>query len=135
MRGQSDYGAIGGFEAEMPTRGFDTIVGHEQAKLRLRQVVRLLQAPTTLDGAPVALPKGMLLYGSPGTGKTMLAKALAAEAGLPFIAVTGPQLLDVAMIKAVPRARKFAPSVIFIDEIDSLGVRGDHGAESASTSC
>lgn len=126
----SDYGGAGGFEAELPTLGFDAIYGHEQVKQRLRQVVRLLAGPASIGGALVALPKGMLLYGSPGTGKTMLAKALAAEARLPFIAVTGPQLLDLDMIRTLfQRARKFAPSVVFIDEIDALGVRGDHGAD------
>jgi cell division protease FtsH len=130
VRISSDYGGSGGFETEMPKQGFDAIYGHEHVKQRLRQVVRLLSRPATIAGAPLALPKGMLLYGSPGTGKTMLAKALAAEAELPFIAVTGPQLLDLAMIRSLfQRARKFAPSVVFIDEIDALGVRGDHGAD------
>ena len=130
VRVSSDYGNAGGFEAELPTLGFDAIYGHEQVKQRLRQVVRLLSGPAMVAGAPLALPKGMLLYGSPGTGKTMLARALAADAALPFIAVTGPQLLDLEMIKALfQRARKFAPSIVFIDEIDALGVRGDRGAD------
>jgi cell division protease FtsH len=130
VRVSSDYGGAGGFETDMPKLGFDAIFGHDHVKQRLRQVVRLLASPATLAGTPLALPKGMLLYGSPGTGKTMLARALAAEAGLPFIAITGPQLLDLAMIKTLfQRARKFAPSVVFIDEIDALGVRGDHGAD------
>lgn len=130
VRVTSDYGKPGGFVTELPTLGFDAIVGHERVKQRLRQVVALLQVPATLNGSAVALPKGMLLYGSPGTGKTMLARALAAEAALPFLAVTGPQLLDVELIKTLfQRARKFAPSVIFIDEIDALGVRGERGAD------
>ena len=72
----------------------------------------------------------MLLHGQPGTGKTMLAKALAAEADLPFIATTGPQLLDKELIRTVfKRARKFAPCLVFIDEIDALGVRGAGGVD------
>lgn len=130
VRVQSDYGNTGGFVTELPKQGFDAIFGHQHVKQRLQQVLRLLQQPASVGGAPLALPKGMLLYGSAGTGKTMLAKALAAEARLPFISVTGPQLLDLDLIRTLfQRARKFAPSIVFIDEIDALGVRGAHGAD------
>ncbi|MES2901573.1 MAG: AAA family ATPase [Pseudomonadota bacterium] len=130
VRVTSDYGTAGGFEMELPSRGFDSVAGHERVKARLAQVVKLLQAPAMINGAPVALPKGMLLYGAPGTGKTMLARALAAEARLPFISVTGPQLLDLGLMKSLfQRARKFSPSVIFIDEIDALGTRSERGAD------
>lgn len=130
VRVQSDYGNAGGFATELPKQGFDAIFGHQYVKQRLQQVVRLLNQPASIGGAPLALPKGMLLYGSAGTGKTMLARALAAEADLPFISVTGPQLLDLDLIRTLfQRARKFAPSIVFIDEIDALGVRGAHGAD------
>ena len=70
------------------------------------------------------LLKGMLLYGPPGTGKTLLAKAFSAEAELPFISITGVELLQLDKIKKVfAKAKEYAPSIIFIDEIDTIGMR------------
>lgn len=126
----SDYGAEGGFTVEVPHQKFDEVFGHTHIKQRLTEVVRLLKNPAHGAENVIGLPKGMLLYGRPGTGKTMLAKALAAEADLPFIAVAGPQLLDVDLIKTMfQRARKFAPCLVFMDEIDALGVRGQGGKD------
>lgn len=72
----------------------------------------------------------MLLHGQPGTGKTMLAKALASEARLPFIAASGPQLLQIDTIRDIfRRARQYAPCLVFLDEIDALGVRGRGGLD------
>jgi len=72
----------------------------------------------------IDMPKGMLLYGAPGTGKTMLAKAFAHEADLPFISTTGSEILDVEFMKIIfKRAREYAPAIIFIDEIDAIGTR------------
>lgn len=126
----TDYGRDGGMTIDMPTQKFADVFGHTHIKGRLSEVVRLLKQPADAAGNAIALPKGMLLHGRPGTGKTMLAKALAAEADLPFIAITGPQLLDISLIRAVfKRARKFAPCLVFIDEIDALGVRGAGGVD------
>lgn len=124
----SDYGDEGGMTLEIPRSRFDDVFGHTLVKQRLAEVVRLLKQAPDGTNNPIGLPKGMLLFGQPGTGKTMLAKALAAEADLPFISVSGPQLLDINLIKTVfKRARKFAPSLVFIDEVDALGVRGSGG--------
>jgi cell division protease FtsH len=126
----SDYGNEGGFTIEVPHQKFDEVFGHTHIKQRLTEVVRLLKNPAHGTENVIGLPKGMLLYGRPGTGKTMLAKALAAEADLPFIAVTGPDLLDIDLIKTMfQRARKFAPCLVFMDEIDALGVRGQGGKD------
>jgi cell division protease FtsH len=126
----TDYGRDGGMTIDLPTQKFADVFGHTHIKGRLSEVVRLFKQPADAAGNAIALPKGMVLYGQPGTGKTMLAKALAAEADLPFIAITGPQLLDIDLIRAVfKRARKFAPCLVFIDEIDALGVRGAGGSD------
>lgn len=125
---QRDYGVEGGFAVEVPQLQFKDIFGHEVIKDRLSEVVRLLK-----DSSPrntLSLPRGMLLHGQPGTGKTMLAKALASEAGLPFIAVSGPQLLHIDTIRNIfRRARQYAPCLVFLDEIDALGVRGRGGVD------
>ena len=127
-----DAGRDGGISIVMPDLKFQQIFGHTHIKDRLSEVVRLLQQSQSQASSAISLPRGMLLYGRPGTGKTMLAKALAAEAELPFIAVTGPQLLDIRLIKTVfRRARQYAPSLVFMDEIDALGVRGKGGSDEA----
>lgn len=126
----SDYGRDGGISIDLPQSSFEQIFGHHYIKDRLQEVVRLLKPNAGTDSKAISLPKGMLLHGRPGTGKTMLAKALAAEAGLPFIAVSGPQLLELDLIRQVFRlARKYAPALVFMDEIDALGVRGKGGAD------
>lgn len=133
VKGHRDYGGDDGFTVEIPDLRFDDIKGHARVKERLRQIVRVLDpAPAEAARWRGAPPKGVLLYGRPGTGKTMLAKALAAEAGLPFIAAAGPQLFDTRYTHAIfARARRFSPSIVFIDEIDALGVRGAGGADPA----
>ena len=127
----NDFGNEGGISIEMPQLKFNDIFGHSYIKDRLQEVVHLLKQNDASKTNQISLPRGMLLYGKPGTGKTMLAKALAAEADLPFILINGPQLLVPANIKTIfRRARQYAPSLIFIDEIDALGVRGTGGNDS-----
>jgi len=105
----------------VPDVKFDDIAGHVKAKKRLNEIARLLKNKDKLAVFNVDAPKGMLLYGPPGTGKTMLAKAFANEAELPFISTTGSELLDIDFIKRVfKRAREYAPAIIFIDEIEIL---------------
>lgn len=125
---QRDYGVDSGLVVEVPQLWFKDIFGHDIIKDRLAEVVRLLK--DTNPQNELSLPRGMLLYGQPGTGKTMLAKALASEAGLPFIAVSGPQLLQIDTIREIfRRARQYAPCLVFLDEIDALGVRGRGGVD------
>ena len=123
-----DYGVEGGLAVEVPQLRFKDIFGHDVIKDRLAEVVHLLK--DTSPRNELSLPRGMLLHGQPGTGKTMLAKALASEAGLPFIAASGPQLLQIDTIRDIfRRARQYAPCLVFLDEIDALGVRGRGGLD------
>jgi ATP-dependent Zn protease len=115
-----------GLVFDIPNISFDDIAGHHKAKERLREVINFFKEPQQLDSFGIKPPKGMLLYGPPGTGKTMLAKAFAKEAGLPFISVTGLELLQANKTKDIfTRAKEYAPAIIFVDEIDSIGRRED----------
>lgn len=114
-----------GLVFDIPNVSFDDIAGHTHAKRRLLEVINFLKEPKLLKDFNVQPPKGMLLYGPPGTGKTLLAKAFSAEAELPFISITGVELLQLDKIKKVfAKAKEYAPSIIFIDEIDTIGTRG-----------
>jgi cell division protease FtsH len=114
-----------GLVFDIPHISFDDIAGHHKAKQRLREVINFFKEPKRLDTFQIAPPKGMLLYGPPGTGKTMLAKAFAREAELPFISITGLELLQPEKTKKVfAKAKEYAPAIIFIDEIDTIGKRG-----------
>ena len=123
-----DFNGDGALVFEVPAIGFDDIAGHHVAKARLTEVVEILKNPNKLATFGTSIPKGMLLYGPPGTGKTMLAKAFAKEAELPFISTTGTEILSIELMKKLfKRAREYAPSIIFIDEIDAIGRRENGG--------
>ncbi len=114
-----------GLVFDIPNVSFNDIAGHHKAKERLLEVIKFLKEPKLLSDFNVQPPKGMLLYGPPGTGKTLLAKAFSAEAELPFISITGVELLQLDKIKNVfEKAKEYAPAIIFIDEIDTIGKRG-----------
>nr|WP_306174701.1 AAA family ATPase [Alteromonas stellipolaris] len=123
-----DVGISGGINMDFPNIAFSDIAGHKYIKSRLGEVASLLKQRNTLTELAVSMPAGMLLYGPPGTGKTMLAKAFAHEASLPFIACSGTDILSESFISSIfERARKYAPCIIFIDEIDALPSRGTMG--------
>ena len=114
-----------GLVFDIPNISFDDIAGHHKAKQRLHEVINFFKEPKRLESFNITPPKGMLLYGPPGTGKTMLAKAFAKEAELPFISVTGLELLQPDKTKQIfAKAKEYAPAIIFIDEIDTIGKRG-----------
>lgn len=120
-----DFAGQGGFQVEMPDIGFSDVLGHELAKARLRQTAKLLRKQHQLASLGVSVPRGVLLYGPPGTGKTLLAKAFSSEADMPFVAVTGTEMMDPDFVrKLFIRLRRYAPATLFIDEVDALGRRG-----------
>lgn len=114
-----------GLVFNIPNISFENIAGHHKAKQRLREVINFFKEPKQLESFNITPPKGMLLYGPPGTGKTMLAKAFAKEADLPFISITGLELLQPEKTKQIfAKAKEYAPAIVFIDEIDTIGKRG-----------
>ncbi|KAK4340946.1 hypothetical protein RND71_039447 [Anisodus tanguticus] len=121
---------------------FDDFAGQEYIKRELQEIVRILRNEDEFQDKGIYCPKGVLLHGPPGTGKTLLAKAIAGEAGLPFFAANGTDFVEMFVGVAASRvkdlfssARSFAPSIIFIDEIDAIGSKrggpdiGGGGAE------
>jgi len=118
---------------EVPKVKWEDIGGLEEAKQQLREAVEWpLKFPEMFEKLGIRPPKGILLFGPPGTGKTMLAKAVATESGANFIAVRGPEILskwvgesEKAVREIFRKARMYAPAVIFFDEIDSIApIRG-----------
>lgn len=109
-------------------QGFDDVQGIDHAKKSLQQMVRYLKNPEKLSKMGGKPPKGALLSGPPGTGKTMLAKAVAKEAGVPFFSINGSDFVEMYVGTGARRARQLfedarahSPCIIFIDEIDAVG--------------
>src|SRR6202521_2488603 len=108
------------YSTERPSTTFDDVAGYDGVKLEISEVVDFLKTPARFKEIGARIPKGILLVGPPGTGKTLLARAVAGEAGVPFIAVfVGVGGSRVRYLFAT--ARKQAPAIVFIDEIDSIG--------------
>lgn len=113
--------------------GFSDIAGNENAKRDIEHMVKGMLEPERYEDMGAKLPRGILLYGSPGTGKTLMAKAIAGESGLPFYSANGSDFVELFVGMGAKRvrnlfeeAKKNAPCVLFIDEIDSIG--GKRGA-------
>jgi len=136
MAGMGGPGGMGGFgkskaEVQMvPDTGvtFDDVAGCDGAKLELSEVVDFLKQPEAYTANGCQIPRGVILDGPPGTGKTLLAKAVAGEAGVPFIAISGSEFVEMFVGVGASRvrdifgqAKKNAPCIIFIDEIDAVG--------------
>lgn len=131
-------GGIGGFgrsgakiiEAERPTTRFGDVAGYEGVKQEIDEVVDFLRDPGRYAAAGAKPPRGVIMVGPPGTGKTLLARAVAGEAAVPFLSVTGSGFVEMFVGVGASRvrdlfdeARKRAPSIVFIDEIDAIGGR------------
>jgi cell division protease FtsH len=115
---------------------FADVAGVDEAKAELQEVVEFLKDPKKYGRLGARIPKGVLLVGPPGTGKTMLARAVAGEAGVPFFSISGSEFVEMFVGVGAARvrdlfeqARQKAPAIIFIDELDALGrARGAGGA-------
>jgi len=121
--------------SEKPKTKFDDVAGVEEAKEEVQEIVDFLKYPARYVEIGAKIPKGVLLVGSPGTGKTLLAKAVAGEAEVPFFSVTGSSFIEMFVGVGAARvrdlfeqAKKDAPSIIFIDEIDAIGKSRASGA-------
>ena len=111
---------------------FSDVAGEDEAKENLSEIVDYLHDPSKYKEIGASMPKGILLVGPPGTGKTMLAKAVAGEANVPFFSISGSEFVEmfVGMGAAKVRdlfkqAKEKAPCIVFIDEIDAIGQRRD----------
>jgi cell division protease FtsH len=113
---------------------FKDVAGNNEAKQDLEEVVEFLKYPKKFEGVGAKIPKGVLLVGPPGTGKTMLARAVAGEANAPFFSISGSEFVEMFVGVGASRvrdlfnkAKKNAPCIIFIDEIDAVGRRRGSG--------
>lgn len=113
---------------------FKNIAGTEEAKQDLEEVVEFLKFPKKFEHVGAKIPKGVLLVGPPGTGKTMLARAVAGEAGVPFFSISGSEFVEMFVGVGASRvrdlfakAKKNSPCIIFVDEIDAVGRRRGSG--------
>jgi cell division protease FtsH len=113
---------------------FDDIAGNDSAKQDLEEVVDFLKHPKKYETLGAKIPKGVLLVGNPGTGKTMLARAVAGEANVPFFSISGSEFVEMFVGVGASRvrdlfakAKKNAPAIIFIDEIDAVGRKRGSG--------
>lgn len=111
---------------------FNDVAGIDKAKLEVKEVVDMLKGPGTYAALGARVPRGVLLVGPPGSGKTLLARACAAEAGVPFINAAATEFVELFVGRGAARVRqlferasKLAPCIVFIDEVDALRARGN----------
>lgn len=113
---------------ERPTVTFADVAGVDEAKEELQEVVEFLKEPQKFISLGARIPKGVLLVGSPGTGKTLMAKAVSGEAGVPFFSISGSEFVEMFVGVGASRvrdlfdqAKKHSPCIVFVDEIDAVG--------------
>ena len=116
------------FIGNKPATTFDDVAGVDEAKQELSEVVEFLKFPEKFSTLGARIPRGVLLVGPPGTGKTMLARAVAGEAGVPFFSISGSEFVEMFVGVGASRvrdlfdqAKRNAPCIVFIDEIDAVG--------------
>jgi cell division protease FtsH len=116
------------FTGDQPTVTFVDVAGVDEAKDELREVVEFLKEPEKFIALGARIPKGVLLIGSPGTGKTLLAKAVSGEAGVPFFSISGSEFVEMFVGVGASRvrdlfdqAKRHSPCIVFVDEIDAVG--------------
>ena len=139
MQGLGDKGEIYN-ETERKTKvKFTDVAGLDEEKEEMIELVQFLKEPKKFIEMGAKIPRGVLLYGKPGTGKTLIAKAIAGEAGVPFISMSGSEFIEMfaglgasRVRKLFEKARKMAPCIVFIDEIDAIGSRRTSGSGAES---
>ncbi len=116
------------FTGDQPTVTFEDVAGADEAKEELREVVEFLKDPEKFIQLGARIPKGVLLVGHPGTGKTLLAKAVSGEAGVPFFSISGSEFVEMFVGVGASRvrdlfdqAKRHSPCIVFVDEIDAVG--------------
>ncbi len=116
------------FSGEKPTITFQDVAGVEEAKQELAEVVEFLKEPQKFIALGARIPKGVISMGSPGTGKTLMAKAVSGEAGVPFFSISGSEFVEMFVGVGASRvrdlfdqAKRNSPCIVFIDEIDAVG--------------
>ena len=116
------------FTGDQPTVTFEDVAGVEEAKEELQEVVEFLREPEKFISLGARIPKGVLLVGQPGTGKTLLAKAVSGEAGVPFFSISGSEFVEMFVGVGASRvrdlfdqAKRHSPCIVFVDEIDAVG--------------
>ncbi|MCA9917834.1 MAG: AAA family ATPase, partial [Anaerolineales bacterium] len=116
------------FTGDHPAITFADVAGAKEAKEELEEVVEFLKEPDKFVSFGARIPKGVLMIGSPGTGKTLLAKAVSGEAGVPFFSIAGSEFVEMFVGVGASRvrdlfeqAKRNSPCIIFIDEIDAVG--------------
>ncbi len=116
------------FTENLPKVTFKDVAGCDEAKQELQEIIEFLKEPSKFQRLGARIPRGVLLLGPPGTGKTLLARAVAGEAGVPFLSISGAEFVEMFVGVGASRVRdlfeqgkKYAPCIIFIDEIDAVG--------------
>ncbi len=116
------------FSGDRPTITFEDVAGIEESKTELREIVEFLKDPQKFINLGARIPKGVLLMGAPGTGKTLLAKAVAGEAAVPFFSISGSEFVEMFVGVGASRvrdlfdqAKRHSPCIVFVDEIDAVG--------------
>ena len=116
------------FSGDQPTVTFEDVAGVDESKEELEEVVEFLKEPEKFIGLGARIPKGVLMVGSPGTGKTLLAKAVSGEAGVPFFSISGSEFVEMFVGVGASRvrdlfeqAKRQSPCIVFVDEIDAVG--------------
>ena len=139
MQGLGDKGKVYDSEERDTNTRFEDVAGLDEEKEEMVEIVNFLKKPEEFYEMGAKVPRGVLLCGKPGTGKTLIAKAIAGEANVPFISMSGSEFIEMfaglgasRVRKLFEKARKLAPCIVFIDEIDAIGARrtSASGAES-----
>ena len=139
MQGLGDKGKVYDAETTKSKIKFDDVAGLEEEKSEMMEIVDFLKDPKKFNDMGAKIPKGVLLCGQPGTGKTLIAKAIAGEAKVPFISMSGSEFIEMfaglgasRVRKLFEKAKKVAPCIVFIDEIDAIGSRRSSGSGAES---